>query len=115
MELIEDLSGGSAAVAAEGRREVVLVTGATGRTGQILYASLRDAGYAVRALVRTQSKAQEVLNCGACAEADGVFVGDVTDLSSLAAPMAGADVLVILTSSVPLPGAVISQAICFNL
>jgi catechol 2,3-dioxygenase-like lactoylglutathione lyase family enzyme len=87
------------------RRKTVLLTGATGRTGRLVYSKLVDAGYNVRALIRSRSKAGEVLGCGACAETDGAFIGDVTDIDSLSAPMRGVDILVILTSSVPLPGA----------
>ncbi len=87
------------------RREIVLVTGATGRTGRLVYTKLLDAGYDVRALVRSRSKAREVLGCGDCGDSEGVFTGDVTDIDSLGAPMQGVDRLVILTSSVPLPGA----------
>jgi hypothetical protein len=94
--------GASNAVAS---REVVLVTGATGRTGRLVYGGLVDAGYDTRALVRSQGRAWEVLGCGACGEAEGVYVGDVTDAGSLGPPMRGVDKLVILTSSVPLPGA----------
>jgi uncharacterized protein YbjT (DUF2867 family) len=54
---------------AAARREVVLVTGATGRTGRLVYAGLVDAGYDTRALVRSQGRAREALGCGACGEA----------------------------------------------
>ena len=43
----------------------------------------------VRALVRSVDKAKTLLRCGACGEAEGVFVGDVTQLNTLTAPMAG--------------------------
>jgi hypothetical protein len=48
-----------------------------------------DAGVEVRALVRSVDKAKTLLRCGACGEAEGVFVGDVTQLNTLTAPMAG--------------------------
>ena len=47
---------------------VVVVSGATGRTGSLLYLALRGSGIAVRALVRNASKAKEMLDCGACDE-----------------------------------------------
>ena len=47
---------------------VVVVSGATGRTGSLLYLALRSSGVAVRALVRNASKAREMLDCGACDE-----------------------------------------------
>ena len=54
--------------------------------------------------VRNRTKAARVLGCaGNCSEAEGIYVGDVTQLASLGAAMAGVSQLVILTSSVPLP------------
>uniref|UniRef100_A0A7S0MS38 NAD(P)-binding domain-containing protein n=1 Tax=Pyramimonas obovata TaxID=1411642 RepID=A0A7S0MS38_9CHLO len=82
--------------------EVTLITGATGKTGALLYNSLVKAGHTVRGLVRSLEKAKEVLNCTSCDSTDGVYVGDVTDESTLEAPMEGVTRLVILTSSVPL-------------
>eukprot|EP00798_Chlamydomonas_sp_ICE-L_P003956 gene3956-14035_t len=80
----------------------VLVSGATGRTGGLVYKSLKELGYNVRALVRNASKAKEVLDCGACDESAGIYVGDITDADCLDAPMEGVQSLVILTSSYPL-------------
>ena len=56
------------------------------------YRALRDGGeYEVRGLVRDKAKARAVLDCGACEEAEGIYVGDVTaSTSSLQTPMAGA-------------------------
>eukprot|EP00959_Pyramimonas_sp_CCMP1952_P423542 8872183-Pyramimonas_sp.AAC.2 len=76
--------------------EVVLITGATGKTGTLLYNSLVKAGHTVRGLVRSLDKAKQVLNCTSCDGSDGIYVGDVTDESTLEAPMDGARCLVLL-------------------
>lgn len=73
----------------------VLVTGATGRTGSLMYKALTDAGEHVRALTRTAEKASDILGCHACDESDGIYLGDVTNVSSLANAMKGVDTLVI--------------------
>jgi len=83
----------------------VLVTGATGRTGQLLYASLKtDSRVAeVRALVHglgtgspeEREKAAAALNCSACDSSEGIFYGDVTVPSSLTAAFHGMDTVAI--------------------
>jgi len=75
----------------------VLVTGATGRTGAILYQLLKADGRVaeVRALVRNLTKAREVLGCVRCDASEGIYVGDVTNLSSLLVPARGIDTLAI--------------------
>eukprot|EP00747_Dinoflagellata_sp_TGD_P192411 gnl/TRDRNA2_/TRDRNA2_57204_c0_seq1.p1 gnl/TRDRNA2_/TRDRNA2_57204_c0~~gnl/TRDRNA2_/TRDRNA2_57204_c0_seq1.p1 ORF type:complete len:276 (-),score=30.39 gnl/TRDRNA2_/TRDRNA2_57204_c0_seq1:63-890(-) len=80
----------------------VVVTGATGRTGRLIYGLLKNQSIPVRALVRNQSKARELLDCGECEAAEGIFVGDIKKPSDLIAPMAGAGGLVIATSSWPI-------------
>ena len=65
------------------RSGTVLVTGATGRTGSLLYKELQNRGLTVRAFVRDPEKAREVLGCNACDETEGIYVGDVTDPQSL--------------------------------
>lgn len=75
----------------------VLVTGATGHTGSMVYLALQKQGFIVRGLVRNATKAKERLHCDACDEKDGIFIGDITKPSTLAAAMAGADTLVITT------------------
>ncbi|CAE7946779.1 SARED1 [Symbiodinium sp. KB8] len=57
--------------------------------------------YEVRAFVRNATKAKAVLGCTSCNETEGIFVGDVSEPETLKAVMAGADTLVITTSSVP--------------
>ena len=76
----------------------VLVTGAGGRTGGIVFEKLKKAPerFAARGLVRTE-EAKAKLGGG-----ENVFVGDVTKAESLpAAAFAGIDALVITTSAVP--------------
>merc|ERR1711907_145150 len=81
--------------------ETVLVTGATGRTGSLVYAQLKAAGLTVKALVMNASKAASILDCGACTEKEGIFVGDVTVPASLPPAMANVTRLVITSASVP--------------
>lgn len=85
-------------------RETVLVTGATGRTGSLVYHGLRlqRHRFDVRALVRSPEKARDVLNCTRCDESDGVFMGDVTaGPDGLEAAFRRVTSVVILTSSFP--------------
>ena len=69
----------------------VIVTGATGRTGALVYANLKaDPRIGeVRALVRNASKAAVVLKCSKCDESEGIYVGDVTVPASLEAAFMG--------------------------
>lgn len=68
----------------------VLVTGATGRTGSLLYKALHEAKLGdVRALIRNVTLARQVLGCKACDASEGIFVGDVTQPSTLDAAFAG--------------------------
>jgi len=74
----------------------VLVTGATGRTGSLLYKALK--GYQsspVRALVRNLTEARERLGCNKCDTSEGIFVGDVTNASTLSAAFDGVSKLAI--------------------
>ena len=85
----------------------VLVTGATGRTGKLLFAQLKAQSNIteVRALVRSSSnatnKARAALNCTKCDASEGVFYGDVTIPSTLVEPMAGVDTLAITVGAAP--------------
>lgn len=80
----------------------VLVTGATGRTGSLLYNLLKQQGVDVRALVRNATKAREVIGCSKCDASEGIFVGDVTDKASLAPAVKGATTLAVVTSATPM-------------
>lgn len=93
------LAAAAATGAAEDGKEGlrVLVTGAAGRTGSIVYKLLQaDARVAeVRALVRNVTKARHVLHCVRCDASEGIYVGDVTNKTSLLEPARGLDTLVI--------------------
>ncbi len=65
------------------------VTGATGLLGNNLVRALRARGHAVRALVRSESRARELL-AGTGAD---VVPGDMEDVAGFAAALAGCDVL----------------------
>ncbi|KAG2690598.1 hypothetical protein I3843_09G190400 [Carya illinoinensis] len=82
---------------AELARSTVLVTGAGGRTGQIVYRKLKERSdrYVARGLVRTEESK------GNIGGADDVFVGDIRDTSTIVPAIQGIDSLVILTSAVP--------------
>ena len=86
----------------------VLVTGAAGRTGKLLYGYLKaDPRIGeVRALVygsgtgspAERQKAKAALNCSACDASEGIFYGDVTVPSSLTAAFDGMDTVAITTT-----------------
>jgi nucleoside-diphosphate-sugar epimerase len=79
----------------------VVLTGATGRTGVLVYNLLKTRGVPVRAFVRNATKAKERLGCTKCDESEGIFVGDVTKPETMEGVMKGAGALVILTSAAP--------------
>jgi uncharacterized protein YbjT (DUF2867 family) len=74
----------------------VLVTGATGRTGQLLVAALRGDGHRVRALVRATSTIPAAWD-----GAVELAVGDLTDPASVLDAMGGIDTLVLLSPMLP--------------
>ncbi|EEE62068.1 hypothetical protein OsJ_16852 [Oryza sativa Japonica Group] len=83
--------------AAGGPLPTVLVTGAGGRTGQIVYKKLKERAdqFVGRGLVRTEESKAKI---GGAAD---VFVGDIRDPASIAPAIDGIDALIILTSAVP--------------
>jgi len=87
--------------AAAGPATTVLVTGATGRTGALVYALLKEKGVNVRGLVRNATKARGILNCSKCDESEGIFVGDVTKKETMTSAMAGVTALAVATSATP--------------
>ena len=93
-----------AAAAAPAGGRSVLVTGAAGRTGKILYAQLKarkdiaEVKAFVFASADAKDNARKALNCTKCDASEGIFYGDVTDPSSLEAPMAGVDTVAICVS-----------------
>ena len=72
----------------------ILVTGATGFVGQSLVPALLDAGYDVRALSRSRSKAEEVLDPSV-----EVVEGDVLDSGSLVDALENVDLAYYLVHS----------------
>ena len=79
----------------------LLVTGATGRTGSLVYALAKADSRigAVRALVMNLTTAKAVLNCSACSESEGIYLGDVTKPATLSAAFAGVDTVAIAVGS----------------
>lgn len=63
----------------------VLVVGGTGRTGSLIYKELVESKGKdnVQALVRDVKKARDILNCNACDESEGVYIGDIRNMTSL--------------------------------
>jgi len=88
------LSISAAAVA----NRTVVVIGATGRTGSMVYKEMQAKGLQVRAVVRNATKAKALLGCTKCDESEGIFVGDIKDVKSLGPAMTGADAVVISIS-----------------
>ncbi|XP_027335486.1 uncharacterized protein At5g02240-like [Abrus precatorius] len=82
---------------ADSSLRTVLVTGAGGRTGQIVYRKLKENPnqYIARGLVRTEESKQKI------GGADDVFVGDIRDAGSITLAIQDVDALIILTSAVP--------------
>ena len=78
----------------------VLVTGAGGRTGKLVFEQLKaDDNYKPVGLARS-SKAQKALKAVGASD-DEVCVADIADEKSLAAAMTGCDAVVLCTSAVP--------------
>jgi len=82
----------------------ILVTGATGPTGRILYKLLQERGFCVRAFVRNATKAKEVLGCDKCDISEGIYMGDVTKEDPLALAARGAAALAITGGTLPVGG-----------
>ncbi|KAI8556647.1 hypothetical protein RHMOL_Rhmol05G0270400 [Rhododendron molle] len=78
-------------------RSTVLVTGAGGRTGQIVYKKLKEKTdqYVAKGLVRTEESKVKI------GGAEDVFVGDIRNADSIVPAIEGIDSLIILTSAVP--------------
>ncbi|KAJ6699577.1 putative proteinD(P)-BINDING ROSSMANN-FOLD SUPERFAMILY PROTEIN [Salix purpurea] len=76
---------------------IVLVTGAGGRTGSVVYKKLKERSeqYVARGLVRTEESKEKI------GGAEDVFVGDIRESESIFPAIQGIDSLIILTSGVP--------------
>ena len=73
----------------EDMKPLVMVAGATGKTGSLVVAQLQAKGYPVRAFVRNAAKAAERLG----PEVEAV-VGDLRNPASIAATLDGVDVVI---------------------
>ncbi|GAB2226865.1 hypothetical protein Droror1_Dr00008660 [Drosera rotundifolia] len=82
---------------ADSEKATVLVTGAGGRTGKIVYQKLKErtTQFIGRGLVHSPESKETI------GGADDVFVGDIRDADSIFPAFKGIDALVILTSAVP--------------
>jgi len=76
-------------------KRTVVVIGATGRTGSLVYKEMQAKGIGVRAVVRNATKAKQILGCSLCNADEGIFEGDIKDAASLGSAMVGADAVVI--------------------
>lgn len=75
----------------------VLVTGATGKTGSIVYQKLKQSeDFAVTGFARSRQKVQDLFN-----STEGFCFGDIKDKDSLKQAIEGCQGLVILTSASP--------------
>ena len=79
----------------------VIVTGATGGTGSLLYKQLKADPRVgmVRAFIYNTSTshedAQKILNCTICDASEGIYYGDVTVPATLTPAFAGVDTVAI--------------------
>ncbi|CAI0472738.1 unnamed protein product [Linum tenue] len=91
------LSVTSASMAGLPPKPTVLVTGAGGRTGSIVYKKLKERSdqFTAKGLVRTPESKDKI------GGAEDVYVGDIRDADSIAPAIQGVDALIILTSAVP--------------
>lgn len=76
---------------------LVAVTGGTGETGSLVVKKLKERGVKVRAVVRNEQKAREMLGEGV-----ELAVADTLDKAALEKAFHGASALVILTSAKPM-------------
>ncbi|KAL8128729.1 hypothetical protein V2J09_017884 [Rumex salicifolius] len=78
-------------------KPTVLVTGAGGRTGKIVYEKLKERSDQLtgKGLVRTEESKMQI------GGADDVYVGDIRNSESISSAIQGIDSLIILTSAVP--------------
>lgn len=88
-EVAESAPEVSEVAAPDASAKLVLVAGATGRTGRRVVNQLIDAGFEVRAFVRNEASAREKLG-----DTIEYAVGDVRDPSSIASAFAGVNMAV---------------------
>ncbi|KAI3835784.1 hypothetical protein MKW92_025132 [Papaver armeniacum] len=87
----------SSVVIVKASATTVIVTGAGGRTGQIVYKKLKERRdeFVSRGLVRTEESK------GKIGGSDDVFVADIRDAESITPAIQGVDALVIVTTAAP--------------
>lgn len=79
----------------------VIVTGAAGRTGKLVFGKLiQDGNFNPVAVVRTESSKKKLMKELKCGDSN-VVVADIADFESLKASFTGAERLVLCTSAVP--------------
>lgn len=76
-------------------KRTVLVTGATGRTGSLIYKRMVAAGHDTRAFVRSADKARKVLGCSLCDESEGIYLGNVSSVTQLERAALGTSIVAI--------------------
>ncbi|KAG8376906.1 hypothetical protein BUALT_Bualt09G0112900 [Buddleja alternifolia] len=78
-------------------KSTVLVTGAGGRTGQIVYKKLKERSdkYNAKGFVRSQESKEKI------GGHDDVYIGDIRNIETIVPAVQGIDALIILTSAVP--------------
>eukprot|EP00249_Psilotum_nudum_P027312 c3483_g1_i2 orf=168-935(+) len=82
---------------AESSVKTVLVTGAGGRTGRIVYEKLKQRAdqFAVRGLVRTEESKEKISG------SEDVYIADICQPETVKSALTNVDALIICTSSVP--------------
>lgn len=95
---------------------VVVITGAGGQTGSILYGMLKasDQIAEVRALVLNATAARDVLHCNKCDESEGIYEGDVSKPETLTAAFKGADTVAIAVGVSPKAPMSVQEAVEFK-
>jgi uncharacterized protein YbjT (DUF2867 family) len=119
MLLLLLLAGGAAAAPADSKPEAfaggVLVTGAGGKTGSLIYKQLKAQGVKdLRASVYSLDKARSALGCTKCDASEGIFVGDVTKPETLAESFRGVKTVLCAVGASPGMNATLQQAVEFT-
>ena len=91
----------------------VLITGATGRLGALLYQQAKADPRigAVRAFVTNATKARAALGCQKCDPSEGIFVGDVRNQLALNAAAKGVDAILVAVGASPSDPPAVAKAI----
>ena len=91
----------------------VLVTGATGRLGSLLYQQAKaDARIgSVRAFVTNVTRARATLGCQKCDPSEGIYVGDVRNPLALNAAANGVDAVLVAVGASPSDTPAVAKAI----